>query len=60
MAQQLNICNAGDARGVGLIPRVQEDTLQEAMTGHSVFLPGESMDGGDWQATIQRATESQT
>ena len=36
----------------------QEDPLKKEMQPIPVFLPGESMDRGAWQATANRVTKS--
>ena len=38
----------------------QEIPWKRAWQSTPVFLPGESMDRGAWQATVSRVTESQT
>ena len=51
--------NAGDISDVVWFPG-WEDPLQEGMQPTPVFLPGESMDGGGWWATVQGHKESDT
>ena len=38
----------------------QEDSLEEGMVTHPVFLPGESHGLGTWQATVHSFTQSWT
>ena len=37
-----------------------EDALEEGMSTHSIFLVGNPMDRGSWQATGHRVIQSQT
>ena len=49
-------CNEGD---LGLIPGLGR-SLEKDMQPRSVLLPGESMDGGAWWATVQGVPKSWT
>ena len=50
--------NAGDTRRV--LSLGQEDLREEEMQSSPLFLPGESMDGGAWRATVHGVAKSQT
>ena len=50
-------CSAGDP---GLIPGLGRFPWRRKWQPIPVFLPGKSMDRGDWQATIHGVTKSWT
>ena len=52
--------NAGDVRDPGFDPWVGKIPWRRAWQRTPVFLPGESLDRGAWQATIHGVTQSRT
>ena len=52
--------NAGDVRGVDSIPWVGKIPWRRAWQPPAVFLPGESLDRGAWQATDYGVAKSRT
>ena len=52
--------NAGHIRDKGSMPGVRKIPWRRAWQPTPVFLPGESMDRGAWQATVHRVSQSHT
>ena len=56
----LAVKNLPEMQETGFNPWVWKIPWRGAQQSTPLFLPGESMDGGAWQATVYRVTKSQT
>ena len=50
--------NGGDVRGASSIPGLGRSPGGKAWQPSPVFLPGKSLDGGAWRATVHGVTKS--